>query len=125
MSDPVVTLAGKQYPVPPLVPRQLRVVLPALLRALPKMMAWSQSATEGKVFDLPFPTDAYDDILVIAYQGAIWPNDKKADPGCLFDQVVTFNELAAAIVVIQSQTGMFGRASGGANAGEAQDARNP
>lgn len=96
MSDPVVTLAGKDYPVPYLVPFQQRSILPALMR----LNLMSDDMTK-------ITTPLYDDIMLILYWGAIWPNDNQADQGFLLRKSVKWEEILAALTVIRKQTGLF------------------
>jgi hypothetical protein len=108
-----VTLDEKEYQVPPLVPRQLRVVVPALMRLAP--LAGDSSK---------LTTQLYDDMLLILYWGAVWPSDKKTDQGSgiqkLLDLPISFSEMTAAMKVIRDQTGLFQDASTeGAQPGEA------
>jgi hypothetical protein len=111
--NPVVKLAGKTYSVPQLVPRQLRVVLPALARI--RALAPKDKGGEGAVLT----TALYDDMILVLYWGAVWPNDKKADVGCLLDVPVTQPEMWSAITVISNQTGTLVPApEGGAQPGE-------
>lgn len=111
-------LAGKEYEVPTLVPRQLRHVLPALLRAVPSMARFAEAAKEKKIFDQAFPVDAYDDMLTVIYWGVIWPNDKTAAIDTVDDIPLSFSELTNAALAVQFQTGLFNKASEGAEPGE-------
>jgi hypothetical protein len=111
---PTVTLAGRSYDVPPLVPRQLRVVVPALMRLAPI------AADPSKL-----TTALYDDMMLILHWGAIWPNDKKIEQGAgvaqLMDSPISFSEMTKAMKVIRDQTGLFADAPPeGAQPGEAQ-----
>ena len=116
---PVVTLADKSYSVPPLVPRQLRVVMPAIVRIdsiLPK-----SRGGEGA----PLTTAIYDDMISVIFWGAVWPNDKKADAGTtisvLMDSAISVEQMYHAMSVIRTQTGLFKAApKEGAPPGEAQ-----
>lgn len=115
MDNPVVTLAGKQYPVPPLVPKQQRVVIPVLMK-----IAASFRKSEGR-FDLSLvTTEFYDDILGCVYWGAVWPNDKQAPRSVMDEMPTSLNELMAAINVIREQTGLFRPAAEAATPGESQ-----
>ena len=38
-TTPTITLAGREWPLPKLAPRQNRIVVPALLRLVPKILA--------------------------------------------------------------------------------------
>lgn len=110
---PVVTIEGKEYPVPPLVARQLRVVVPAIMRL---------GALIGDPSKLT--TALYDDMLTILAWGALWPNDKKTDIGAhlaaLMDSPLSFTEMQSALKVIRDQTGLFADApKEGAQPGEA------
>ena len=96
MSDiPSVTLAGKVYPVPQLVTKQLRIVIPAIMR-LSKMVQGAE-----------ITTPLYDDMIQILFWGAIWPNNRQATADVLFDTHIPFSEMNAAMKVIRNQTGLF------------------
>ena len=111
---PVVTIAGKSYPVPPLVARQLRIVIPAIMR-LGILVGDSTKLS----------TALYDDMLTIIAWGALWPNgDKKGTAdghmATLLDSAISFAEMQAAMKVIRDQTGLFVAApTEGAPPGEA------
>jgi hypothetical protein len=112
MSDPIITLAGKEYAVPPLVPRQLRHVIPRINELRPLI------GTERKINLEDYPK-FLENILPLIYWGAIWPNDKKASEESIEDIPVTNKELFNAITVIIKQTGLFMAAPEGATPGEA------
>jgi hypothetical protein len=112
MDNPTVTFSGMIYPVPRLVPRQLRQVIPAVMRLAPL------AGDPTKI-----TTALYDDILNVLFWGAIWPNNKDANPSCLMDTVIAFDEMMSALKVIRNQTGMFREIAPaeGAQPGEAQN----
>jgi hypothetical protein len=93
---PTVTLAGKQYPVPILVARQLRIVVPAIMR----LGVLAKDPTK-------LTTAHYDDMISILFWGAIWPNDRKANESFLMDLPLSFQEMQDALTVIRGQTGLF------------------
>jgi hypothetical protein len=106
---PVVTIAGKEYAVPPLVTKQLRIVIPAIMRLGPLASDASKLTTL-----------LYDDMIQILFWGAIWPNDKKATTDVLLDAHIPFLEMQKAMKVIRDQTGLFMDApKEGAPSGEA------
>jgi len=95
---PHIRLAGRDYPVPPLVPSQQRIVVPALSRL-------------GHLAREKMTTEHYDDLLRIVYFGAM----KKADPALRFEDLLEMpiagEDLLAAVRVIQDQTGLFKQAA--------------
>src|SRR4051812_30324875 len=96
---PTVTLAGKEWPVKPLVILQLRVVVPAVMRI--KTMVPS-SITE----------EQYSDLIEIVYQ-AIAPGQspplKKED---FLTLPISLREMMEALDVIMPQAGLV-KAEGG------------
>ena len=104
--NPSITLAGKQYSVPPLVPRQLRIILPAMMRV----------GKSGSLKDIT--EENLSDIYAIVFWGAVWPNDKKATLEGFLDSPASMSEINAALPVIRQQTGMFTTAPEGATPGE-------
>lgn len=117
---PTITLAGKVYSVPKLVPRQQRIVLPALLRATPIMLDIGRHLGEGKIADLQskMTTETFEDLLRVTYWGVIWPNDKKFNYEAIYDMAIDINDLLAAAVLVQKQTGLYRAAPEGATPGE-------
>lgn len=108
MTHPVVKIGGKEYPVPPLVVRQNRVVTPALIRL---------KEVSGDLSKLT--SASYDDMMQIIFWGAIWPNDKTAQQTCLLDEVIPFHTIPSIISVIRQQAGLFSETSGEEQSGEA------
>lgn len=109
---PTVTLAGKVYPIPLLVPRQQREVVPALLQFTSVLGDMSKMSK-----------DHYNELLKIVYWGAIWPNKKDAHfERDLLDTEVQWSEIVAAVATIRERTGLFRKAEDGEDAptGEAK-----
>jgi hypothetical protein len=110
---PKVTLAGKEYPVPLLVPRQQRIVIPKLLSLMKSM------AVGGRIDPTGLTTEQYDDLLDLVYVALTrgTPDLKRDD---FMDMPSTMLELIAAMNTIAEQTGMMKRDTLGATSGEAQ-----
>ncbi len=107
--NPTVTLGGKEYQVPLLVTKQLRIVVPAIMRLGP---------LAGDPTKLTTPL--YDDMIQILFWGAVWPNDHKSTQDVLFNVHIPFIEIQKAMKVIRDQTGLFTDApKGDAPPGEA------
>ncbi len=88
MFDPVIAIAGREWPVPALAPRQNRYVIP-LLASLPSNIAFNYAA-------------AADIVFLALTRGH--PDLKRAD----FDEwPLPAWELADAIPVVANQTGMM------------------
>jgi len=103
MTDSKITIAGVEYPVKPLVGRQLRFVMPALMR-------WHKAASD---FTKMQPEN-YDDLYTIIYYGAIQPVNKDLTPGKLLDsEDITFGDLMHAVSVITKESGLFRNAKEG------------
>ena len=107
---PIITLAGREFFVPPLALRQSRVAVPLLIRLMPALSAVDERADalgEGEW-----------DSLIRLVHAAI----TRAYPGAKLDDVLdlpaTLAELASAVGVITRQTGMFKTAAD--DAGEAK-----
>lgn len=117
MSDPFVTLTGKQYAVPLLVPKQQKVVIPFLMK-----LAKDIRIVDGKpTFDFGKITPEFiGELTEAVFWGAIWPNDKKASLDGFSETAVSYLELITAINVIREQTGIFRSAPEGASAGESK-----
>ena len=115
MTTPVVTLAGKEYPVPELVPLQQRELLPALKRALDFIRE-----NGGKPLS-SMNREFIEDGQTIVYWGAIWPNDETIDMKKFLRMKITSIEIMKAVPVIQMATGLFEKAPAeGAAQGEAE-----
>ena len=120
MADPVVTIGGKTYNVPPLVFRQVRIVHPVLL----KMMSLFRADANGKfVIDYEkLSTQMYDEFARAIFWGILWPNDRKLSEGEGLAQIMDMNlqitDMFAALSVIRDQSGMFVKAQEGATPGE-------
>ena len=108
MSDPVITLAGKAYPVPMLAPKQNRIVVPTAARL------------QG-VKPTTITTEQYDDFVEIAFLAAQrgTPDLNKVQ---FMDMPITTEELFLAFPVILQQTGIYKKAVAGEPSGEAPGA---
>jgi hypothetical protein len=94
---PSIRLAGQDYPVKPLVVKQLRVVLPALMRL---RSARLDSITQ----------EQFDDLVEIAFQ-AVSSSQPQLTRDAFTDLPVRAMELMAAIPVVATQSGMVGEES--------------
>lgn len=110
MTDhPSITLAGKHYPVKPLVIRQLRVVVPALMRL--------------KTMNLSAVTqDHMDDLIEITYQAVCPGHEPPLTRDAFMSMPIAMPELLAALPVIAEQSGMLKK---DASPGEAPGAESP
>lgn len=114
MPESKVTLAGKEYPVPELVPLQQRELLPALKRALDFLRE-----NGGKPLS-SMNREFIDDGLTIVFWGAIWPNDDKIKFDEFLRMKISSVEIMRAVPVIQMATGLFEpKPSEGGTPGEA------
>lgn len=105
MENPIVTLAGKEYEVPFLVPRQNRIVLPLIFEYGQPIKDFIAELESGKAKS--FPSDQYAALLTIVYWGVIWPNDKTSKPDSIDEMAVSYSELLKAFGAVQWQTGLF------------------
>ena len=109
--DPTITFAGTEWPVPRLAPRQNRVVVPALLRLIPRILAAraeSVAAQEGNLAYLSRFMDesTYEQLAAVAYTALTRANPelKRSD----FDEMpIDTLELIASISVIARQSGLL------------------
>jgi hypothetical protein len=109
---PSINIAGKQWPVPQLSPRQNRLVVPALLDVLPKIIRAREQATVqkdgGSLTQLAhyLDTTAYDKLTDIVFHALsrAHPDLKRED---FDDMPVDTAELFAAMSVIAHQAGLF------------------
>ena len=110
---PTITLAGREWPVPRLAPRQNRIVVPALLDLVPKILrAREEAAAAGETGSFAqvsryLDTAAYDRLTDVAFAALT-----RAHPALAraeFDDLAidTF-ELIAAVRVIAVQAGLIG-----------------
>jgi hypothetical protein len=93
MTDPVITLGGKDFPVPLLAPRQQRVVLPAIMR----LRTMNASAITQEQYD-----DLCEISLAAAQRGTA--SMKRDD---FLDMPIQINELLTALPIIARQTGLL------------------
>jgi hypothetical protein len=112
---PKVTLAGNEYPIPMLVPRQQRIVVPALMLLMKTM------SVNGKVDPTSLTTEQYDMLLDLVYvaltRGS--PLLKRDD---FLDMPTNMMELIVAMNVVAEQSGVMKRettATGEVATGEA------
>jgi hypothetical protein len=110
MTDPVITLAGKEYPVPMLALKQNRVVVPACMRL-------------RGLKPLEISQEQFDDLIDITFLGA-----QRGTPGLnkvdFMEMPIKTAELLMAFPVIMQQTGMFKAKEGVSDTGEAPKAGN-
>ena len=94
---PTITLAGQAYPVKPLVVKQLRIVVPAMLRL---RNAQFDSITEGQ----------FDDLVEVAYQ-AVCPCQQSLTRDAFTNLPIKTMELMGCIPFIAQQAGMMAKES--------------
>jgi hypothetical protein len=119
---PTIVLAGRAWPIPRLAPRQNRIVVPALLELIPKILrARDEAAAASELGSFAqvaryLDTAAYDQLTELAFTALTrgHPDLARAE----FDDMAmdTF-ELIAAVRVIALQAGLIRRA------GEADERR--
>lgn len=124
-TTPTVTLAGKDWPVPMLAPRQNRHVVPAIIKLGPKFANLGNLKTVSSVY-ARVDEDVYGALL----DACFWAL-RRAHPAMERDEFedmpVTTNELMLALPVIAQQTGMIKKATAAeaAAAGEGIGAKSP
>jgi hypothetical protein len=111
MDNPVIVLAGKSWPAPPLAPRQNRVVVPALLKLIPRIIEARDEARAAQEADVAWlarfvdePT--YDQLATIAYTALTRANPemKRSE---FDDMPIDVFELVGAVFVIARQAGLL------------------
>jgi hypothetical protein len=95
---PTIDIDGRKWPIPRLAIKQLKVVVPMLMARLPQMR------NGGAVGNLT--AEAMDDLFTIVYTGLT-----RAHPAMTRDEfdnmIMSFDEMLAAVVVVQQQTKSF------------------
>jgi hypothetical protein len=111
LETPSIILAGKSWPVPRLAPRQNRVVVPALLRLIPRILKARDEAVAASESDLTWlgrlvdePT--YDELATVSYT-ALTRAHPELKPAEFDDMPVETLELIAAVFVIARQAGLL------------------
>jgi hypothetical protein len=99
---PKVTLAGKEWPVPLLVPRQQRIVIPKLMSLMKTL------AVGGAIDAASISTEQYDDLIDVIYHGIV-RGSPTVTKEAFIDEPITLLELIKAIDVIAAQTGMMAK----------------
>jgi len=109
--DPTITLAGKEWTVPRLAPRQNRIIVPALLRLIPHILAARAEAVAAQESNLAYlsrfmdgPT--YEELATVAYTALTRANPelKRSD---FDDMPIDTLELVASISAIARQAGLL------------------
>jgi len=112
---PTVVLAGREWPIPVLAPRQNRIVVPALLELIPKILRARDEASnagESRIAQLAryLDTPAYDRLADVAFTALTRaaPELSRAE----FDELpIGTLELIAAAPIVALQAGLLKRAS--------------
>jgi hypothetical protein len=111
-TTPTISIAGRDWPVPQLSPKQNRIVVPALLDVFPKIIRARDAAQEagdlGGLAQLAryLDTAVYDLLTDISFHALTraHPELKRGD----FDELpIDTAELIAAIGVVACQAGLF------------------
>jgi hypothetical protein len=109
MSDQTITLAGKHWPIPTLAPRQNRIVVPALLEVIPKIMRARGEAADATGFAQLaryLDTQTYDRLTEITFMALT-----RAHPALtraeFDDMCVDTAEILAALNPIARAAGLY------------------
>lgn len=107
---PTVTLAGVQWPIPPLTPKQNRIVTPTILRLLPRLASVAMDSS-GNADPLKVIT-SLDEELYNGLITAVFWSVKRAHPTITIDEFenmpITTEELVKALFpVIATQAGLI------------------
>ncbi len=113
---PMIVLAGREWPIPRLAPKQNRIVAPALLELIPRILRARDefAAGDGSFAQMAryLDTASFDrlcDIAFVALTRAA-PALSRAE---FDDMPIDTLELIAAVRVIARQAGLLGRVGGG------------
>lgn len=104
---PVVALGGQEFFVPALALRQARIVVPGLLKLMPRLNAIQTRLGAGDVLGVTLlDQDDVELMIDVVHCGLTraYPDFSRDD---LLDLQAGFAELAAALAVMAKQTGLF------------------
>jgi hypothetical protein len=121
-SPPTVTLGGRQWPIPELAIRQLRLVRRPLIDLTDQIAATESETTGERVMKLS--TAQYEAMVEIVYQGLTRAHPKLTRDEFL-DMPATDMEIFQAFLVVRSRSGLFVTASEARPPGEAQAEPSP
>jgi len=110
----VVTLAGREFFVPLLALRQVRVVAPGLLKLMPRLNAIQARIADGEALGVALlERDDVELMIEVVHAGLTraYPDLSRDD---VLDLEAGFSELIAALAAIARQTGLFTTAESGA-----------
>ena len=109
---PMITLAGKQWALPKLAPRQNRIVVPALLQLIPKILKARDEADKtgekGSFAALAryLDTGSYDTLASLVFAAVTRANPSLTRES-FDDMVIDTFELVAAVVPIARAAGLL------------------
>ncbi|HEX4079588.1 MAG TPA: hypothetical protein VHX61_12035 [Rhizomicrobium sp.] len=112
---PTIVLAGRAWPIPRLAPRQNRIVVPALLELIPRILrARDEAAAAGETGGFAqvaryLDTAAYDRLTEIAFL-ALTRAQPDLARAAFEDMPIDTFELIGAVRVIALQAGLIRRA---------------
>lgn len=118
---PVARLGGMDFFVPMLALRQSRIVVPAILRLVPRLDELQQAAKAGAASISLADVDLIIDVVHTALTRA-YPAMTRDD---LLDREATFPELITAVAIVARQTGLFAAAGAGEAQGTKETQANP
>lgn len=101
---PIVTLAGKKWPIPELAIRQLRIVR-RLLIDLTDAIAQTEDETTGQRV-MRLSSEHYAQMTEVVYQGLTRAHPK-LDRDTFLDMPCTDMEMFLAFLVVRRQSGLF------------------
>jgi hypothetical protein len=109
MSDQTITLAGQPWPVPTLAPKQNRIVVPALLEVIPRIIRARSEAPEASgLAQLAryLDTATYDRLAEIAYTALTRANPDLTRVA-FDDMPIDTSELIGALNAIARAAGLY------------------
>ncbi len=116
---PRITLAGKEWPIPMMAPKQNVVLVPTILKVVPKVLSAGDGAGKFDIarFSEVMTEEAYKALVTIAWVALT--RGHPALPRAEFeDMPVGTMELVLAVIIIAQQTGVI--KPGAPKMGEAQ-----
>ena len=118
-----VVLGGRSYPVPPLAIKQLRRVVPAVMKVIPSFVGLSALQAGGASWDAMASQLAHiDQTTIDALTDMVYWSLTRAHPSLTRDEFdnmeVTLKELVEAIPVVVDATGLMEKKAPGDGAAE-------
>ncbi len=104
---PLITLAGREFFAPVIALRQARIVVPGLLKIMPKLTKIQQGLAAGDLAEAAVLESEDVELMIDIVHAAL----TRAQPGLSRDELLDLDaslvELIAALAVVARQSGVF------------------